>query len=538
MLPGAGFAVQTWGRTIDEPIQVLDPAPWLARAQVTVAPAGTLRLLDSRRAGSRRTRGPRSTCRRALDASASRTSSYATTWTPTRSTRRTTPSSGRAVANVPGAALGRLVRRPRPTATPRSRSTSSTDAEPARRGAGLGRTARSSRRPGGGPGRSCGRPGRTRPGGRAGRWRRAARRGHRQPAPGRAQLRTRARRPVGRHDGDRALPGPTGPAHDYPTTPCPTSRTVAAYDGAAEHRGLELSRVRRHPRPGAARAASVRGVRPGPIYTAWETAPLGQLRRASGSRRGSTGPTRVDDVALSFDTFTGAPVTSVRISTEDRSAVAEVGAGRLGSRRQHRRRRGHEGPRHRPRRRARRAARSGSQTCGSPVTTSAGRWSSRDGCCPTRPCSSPARCRGAPAWWRAGRPCRGLRAGLAAGDLRDPGLRPHHHGGDESGVDPQGSCLRHPRSGSRPARSHRWRRTRCASWPPRPTAATRRSPRRRAVDGRPETGLDLGSRRPGGCPAADVGPAAQGVERPAQHVSRPARRAAGGGRRRRWPGHG
>ncbi|WP_322921828.1 alpha-(1-_3)-arabinofuranosyltransferase domain-containing protein [Nocardioides renjunii] len=47
VLPGAGFAVQTWGRTIDEPIQVLDPSPWLARAQVTVAPAGTLRLLDS-----------------------------------------------------------------------------------------------------------------------------------------------------------------------------------------------------------------------------------------------------------------------------------------------------------------------------------------------------------------------------------------------------------------------------------------------------------------------------------------------------------
>ncbi len=46
VLPGAGFAVQVWGRTIDEPIQVLDAPPWLARAQVTVAPGGTLRLLD------------------------------------------------------------------------------------------------------------------------------------------------------------------------------------------------------------------------------------------------------------------------------------------------------------------------------------------------------------------------------------------------------------------------------------------------------------------------------------------------------------
>lgn len=46
VLPGAGFAVQVWGRTVDEPIQVLDAPPWLARAQVTVAPGGTLRMLD------------------------------------------------------------------------------------------------------------------------------------------------------------------------------------------------------------------------------------------------------------------------------------------------------------------------------------------------------------------------------------------------------------------------------------------------------------------------------------------------------------
>ena len=46
VLPGSGFAVQLWGRTIDEPLQVLDSPPFLARAQVTVAPGGTLRLLD------------------------------------------------------------------------------------------------------------------------------------------------------------------------------------------------------------------------------------------------------------------------------------------------------------------------------------------------------------------------------------------------------------------------------------------------------------------------------------------------------------
>jgi arabinofuranan 3-O-arabinosyltransferase len=47
VLPGSGFAVQSWGRTIDEPIQVLGAPAWVARAQVTVAPASTLRLMDS-----------------------------------------------------------------------------------------------------------------------------------------------------------------------------------------------------------------------------------------------------------------------------------------------------------------------------------------------------------------------------------------------------------------------------------------------------------------------------------------------------------
>lgn len=47
VLPGSGFAVQTWGRTVDEPLQVLGGPPWLARAQVTVAPPGTLRVLDA-----------------------------------------------------------------------------------------------------------------------------------------------------------------------------------------------------------------------------------------------------------------------------------------------------------------------------------------------------------------------------------------------------------------------------------------------------------------------------------------------------------
>lgn len=47
VLPGTIFSVQTWGRTIDEPIQVLSAPPWASRSQSAVAPAGTLRLLDA-----------------------------------------------------------------------------------------------------------------------------------------------------------------------------------------------------------------------------------------------------------------------------------------------------------------------------------------------------------------------------------------------------------------------------------------------------------------------------------------------------------
>ena len=46
VLPGSGFAVQTWGRTIDEPLQVLAANPWAARTQTPVMPAGTIRWLD------------------------------------------------------------------------------------------------------------------------------------------------------------------------------------------------------------------------------------------------------------------------------------------------------------------------------------------------------------------------------------------------------------------------------------------------------------------------------------------------------------
>lgn len=46
VLPSSGFAVQTWGRSIDEPMQVVAADPWSARTQTPLMPAGTIRWLD------------------------------------------------------------------------------------------------------------------------------------------------------------------------------------------------------------------------------------------------------------------------------------------------------------------------------------------------------------------------------------------------------------------------------------------------------------------------------------------------------------
>ncbi|QCX27221.1 alpha-(1-_3)-arabinofuranosyltransferase domain-containing protein [Nocardioides jishulii] len=47
ILPGAGFGQQTWGWTIDEPIQPLARSPWVSRSQVPLAPGATIRYLDA-----------------------------------------------------------------------------------------------------------------------------------------------------------------------------------------------------------------------------------------------------------------------------------------------------------------------------------------------------------------------------------------------------------------------------------------------------------------------------------------------------------
>jgi arabinofuranan 3-O-arabinosyltransferase len=47
VVPGSGFAVQTWGTTIDEPLQGLARSPWATRGQVPLAPGQTVRFLDA-----------------------------------------------------------------------------------------------------------------------------------------------------------------------------------------------------------------------------------------------------------------------------------------------------------------------------------------------------------------------------------------------------------------------------------------------------------------------------------------------------------
>lgn len=47
VLPGSGFGRQTWGRTVDEPLQPLARAAWVTRSQVPLVPQQTMRHLDA-----------------------------------------------------------------------------------------------------------------------------------------------------------------------------------------------------------------------------------------------------------------------------------------------------------------------------------------------------------------------------------------------------------------------------------------------------------------------------------------------------------
>jgi arabinofuranan 3-O-arabinosyltransferase len=47
VVPGVGFAQNTWGRTVDEPIQPLAGAPWSTRNQIPLGSEGNTRVMDS-----------------------------------------------------------------------------------------------------------------------------------------------------------------------------------------------------------------------------------------------------------------------------------------------------------------------------------------------------------------------------------------------------------------------------------------------------------------------------------------------------------
>lgn len=47
VVPGAGFAQNTWGRTVDEPIQPLAGAPWATRHQIPLGSEGNIRVMDT-----------------------------------------------------------------------------------------------------------------------------------------------------------------------------------------------------------------------------------------------------------------------------------------------------------------------------------------------------------------------------------------------------------------------------------------------------------------------------------------------------------
>jgi arabinofuranan 3-O-arabinosyltransferase len=46
IVPGSGFAIQTWGWTMDEPMSAVGRTPWLTRSQVPLVPSTTLLMMD------------------------------------------------------------------------------------------------------------------------------------------------------------------------------------------------------------------------------------------------------------------------------------------------------------------------------------------------------------------------------------------------------------------------------------------------------------------------------------------------------------
>ena len=322
VLPGPTFAVQTWGRTIDEPIQVLDPSPWLSRAPLSVAPAGTVRLVESLEQSVSEAR-PQDRVEELLD-------SLGITHVIVRHDldpgETDAPDAGlvrSGITNVPGARVSATFGEradggpalevyeldrsgdPRVEVQDWSRRavvSGSPEIVPDLRAAGLVRDEQAA----------------------------VLATGGQRPDVVTDSLR-RVERSFGRaHDARSGVMTARDayradrPAHDYSDDSMPTERTVARYDGAASITASTSAgyadvfgavRPEQHPYSAFDRS----------IYTAWESAPLsdpdGQWVQVTFEE-----PTEVDVVSLAFDTVGGTSVRKVRVATENRSVVADVRA--------------------------------------------------------------------------------------------------------------------------------------------------------------------------------------------------------------------
>lgn len=322
VLPGAGFAVQTWGRTIDEPIQVLEPPAWLARAQVTVSTAGTLRLLDSVEQSLAEAR-PQERMAEAFEAMGITHVIVRNDLDPEETDAPSPETVHATMSNVPGAQVAATFGSEADGGPALVVYSIDHDHDPR---VGLqdwaGRAVVS-----GGPEvlpdlRAAGLVGDEQAGVLAVNGQ--------QPNIVTDSLR-RVERSFGRvHDTRSGVM--TGQdryrvnrqAHDYSDDAMPDNRTTAVYDGAAEIVASSsagyadvLGPVRPEQHPYSAFDHS--------FYTAWETAlysrPQGQWVEIKFEQ-----PTDVGTVSLTFDTVTGASVTSVSVATENSSVVADVRA--------------------------------------------------------------------------------------------------------------------------------------------------------------------------------------------------------------------
>ena len=321
VLPASGFGIQTWGRTIDTPLQVLGSAPWVMRNQTPLVSPETARLLDSveRLVAEGR---PTSRLREVLQRLGVTHVLVRNDLDPFETDAPAPPAVNDVVADAPGLTLDRVFgdrsrgpmlevyRTDRPSSDPRVRLFPYDDRATVRGGSGsVVPLVEAGLLP---PGRllvPVGRPG------------------------GSTTFVTDTERRVERNFGrvHEALSDVMTPMqpfrvqraqHDYQADP-PHLLTVARYDGIADVRASSSTGYADTPGP----------VRPeeGPwaaldesLLTSWTTSPLtdpeGEWIEVAFRR-----PTRLAPVTLEFDTARGAVVRAVRVSTDVGEVPASVG---------------------------------------------------------------------------------------------------------------------------------------------------------------------------------------------------------------------